>query len=121
AGVVMNPLGLAREQIEQRYPEFPGLNLSLEVLSGQAERIHHDTSAARPLLEVQVVEAADSVAYDTHDADDAMHLGLLTLDELLSVPLWREAAGRVRRRYATLDEPQLKRAVLHELIDWQVS
>ena len=36
-----------------------------------------------------MVEAADSVAYDTHDADDAMKLGLLTLDELLEVPLWR--------------------------------
>ncbi|MBS0208622.1 MAG: dNTP triphosphohydrolase [Planctomycetes bacterium] len=108
------------ELIEQRYPEFPGLNLSQEVLAGQAERIRHDTHAVRPLLEVQVVEAADSIAYDTHDADDALHLELLTLDELLEIPLWREAARRVRSRYSALDEPQLKRTVLHELIDWQV-
>lgn len=108
------------ELIEQRYPEFPGLNLSLEVLAGQAERIRHDTHAVRPLVEVQVVEAADSIAYDTHDADDALHLELLTLDELLEIPLWREAARRVRSRYAALDPAQLKRTVLHELIDWQV-
>lgn len=108
------------EELEQRYPEFPGLNLSHEVLEGQATRICKSSGAMRPLLEVQVVEAADSVAYDTHDADDALELGLLTLPELLEVPLWSEAARRVRRRHGALDDKQLKRAVLHELIDWQV-
>ena len=108
------------ELLEQRYPEFPGLNLSLEVLAGQATRIRHDTRAARPLLEVQVVEAADSVAYDTHDADDALELGLLTLEQLSETALWREAAQRVGARYAALTGPELKRALLHELIDWQV-
>jgi dGTPase len=108
------------EQLERRYPEFPGLNLSFEVLEGQATRITHDSSAARPLLEVQVVEAADSVAYDTHDVDDALQLGLLDLDELDSIALWHEAARRVRSRYTALEPSQLRRAVLHELIDWQV-
>ena len=73
-----------------------------------------------PLLEVQVVEAADSIAYDTHDADDALELGLLELDELIEVPLWQEAVRRVRLRYAALAPAELKRAVLHELIDWQL-
>ncbi len=49
-----------------------------------------------------------------------MELGLLTLDELLAVPLWAEAAGRVRRHYSNLQPSELRRAVLHELIDWQV-
>jgi dGTPase len=108
------------EEIEQRYPEFPGLNLTVEVLAGQETRIKHDTTSSRPLLEVQVVEAADSIAYDTHDADDALHLGLLDLGELLEIPLWHEAARRVRARYTRLDDVQLTRACLHELIDWQV-
>ncbi|HEV2968596.1 MAG TPA: deoxyguanosinetriphosphate triphosphohydrolase [Pirellulales bacterium] len=147
------------EQLERRYPTFPGLNLSREVLAGQAARAEKTTeslsesgrglspfvSAAadsmeagqkgtvslsaggtrigaesrRPLLETQVVDAADSVAYDTHDADDAMELGLLALDDLLEVPLWREAARRVNEQYAGLAGPELRRAVLHELIDWQ--
>ena len=110
------------EELEQRYPDFPGLNLSREVLEGQATRIDKQSPPEqRPLLEVQVVEAADSVAYDTHDADDALHLGLLELGELLRLPLWSEAERRVRRRYGTLSDDRLKRAVLHELIDWQVS
>ena len=109
------------EELEQRYPEFPGLNLSLEVLEGQAERADKHAGPPSPLVEVQVVEAADSVAYDTHDADDALHLKLLSLDELLEVPLWRRAERRVRVRYQALERDELKRAVLHELIDWQVS
>lgn len=109
------------EQIENRYPEFPGLNLSLEVLQGQSRRV--DKSAVcetSPLLEVQVVDAADSIAYDSHDADDSLELGLLALDQLLSVPLWHEASERVRRRYANLDDRRLRRAIVHELIHWQV-
>lgn len=109
------------EELEQRYPEFPGLNLSREVLEGQQERVAKQSGPPSPLLEVQVVEAADSVAYDTHDADDALHLRLVSLDELLETALWRTAADRVRRRYQALGRDELKRAVLHELIEWQVS
>lgn len=110
------------EELEQRYPDFPGLNLSIEVLEGQATRIDKRAAAQQqPLLEVQVVEAADSVAYDTHDADDALELGLIELGELLELPLWAEAARRVEHRYGKLEGKPLKRAVLHELIDWQIS
>ena len=119
------------EQLERRYPTFPGLNLSLEVLEGQEARAAKGTvpffsedsskgdSPRGPLLETQVVDAADSIAYDTHDADDAMELGLLQLADLLEVPLWREAARRVHGQYTGLAGGELRRAVLHELIDWQ--
>ena len=108
--------------LENRYPEFPGLNLSEEVLAGQRSRVKDSQGVVeQPLLEVQIVDAADSIAYDSHDADDALELGLLDLDELLAVPLWREAAQRVERRYATLDPEQLRRAVIHQLIETLVS
>ena len=109
------------ELLERRYPAFPGLNLSREVLEGQAARAEKQSGPRRPLLETQIVDAADSVAYDTHDADDAMELGLLTLADLLEVPLWREAARRVNNQYAGLSGTELRRAVLHELIDWQAT
>lgn len=107
------------ELLEQRYPEFPGLNVSAEVIDGHAARIHKRFHSGN-LVEVQVVEAADSVAYDTHDADDALELGLLTLDELLEIPLWAEANSRLRRRYDNLRGKPLRRALLHEVIDWQI-
>lgn len=112
------------ERIEIRYPKFPGLNLSQEVLEGQLRRTHKGDPGSRAeqaLLEVQVVDAADSIAYDAHDADDALELGLLTLDELAEIRLWREAAQRVSDRYDGLSNLELRRAVIHELIDAAVS
>lgn len=108
------------ERLEVRYPEFPGLNLSHEVLSGQRSRAVKEP-AATPLLEVQVVDAADSIAYDAHDADDAVELGLIELRELDESPLWRTATAGARRRYAGLAGKMLRRAVVHELIDLLVS
>ncbi|MFM1902763.1 MAG: hypothetical protein RLZZ440_663 [Planctomycetota bacterium] len=108
------------ELLETRYPEFPGLNLSREVLDAQATR-KKDGTAPAPLLETQVVDAADSIAYDTHDADDAIELGLVTLEELLELPLVAEAAGRVRDRLGPLSGSDLRRAVIHELVDFQVA
>jgi len=113
------------EQLETRYPEFPGLNLTAEVLEGQRHRAEKKQPAAEPspspLLEVQAVDAADSIAYDAHDADDSLEIGLLTLEALVEVPLWQEASRRVAEQYADLDEAQRRRAIVHELIDRQVS
>jgi dGTPase len=110
------------ELIESRYAEFPGLNLTREVLEGQSRRARKSFASAggfegAPLLEVQVVDAADSIAYDAHDADDALEIGLLHLGELLEVPLWQETRARIVERYADLDDAQLRRAIVHELID----
>ena len=108
--------------LESRYPEFPGLNLSREVIAGQSNRVKDgQLPATQPLLEVQVVDAADSIAYDSHDADDALELGLLEWEELLEVPLWREAVTRVQCRFESLDSIQLRRAVIHQLIEIMVS
>jgi len=108
------------EVLECRYPEFPGLNLSREVLDAQATR-KKDGTAPAPLLEAQVVDAADSIAYDTHDADDAVELKLVTLDELLELPLVADAARRVDARHGRLEGTEARRAILHELVDFQVA
>lgn len=107
--------------LETRYPDFSGLNLSHEVHSGQQSRAEKGATVRQPILEVQVVDAADSIAYDTHDADDALELRLLNLDDLVEVPLWQEAAREVRARYANLDTERYRRAVIHRLIEFLVS
>jgi dGTPase len=113
------------EELESRYAAFPGLNLTREVLEGQATRTDKDAAYAAsglaPLLEVQVVEAADSVTYDAHDTDDAVKLRLVELDELAANSLVREALASVRSRYADLRDDLLRKAVVHELIDRQVT
>jgi len=108
------------ELLESAYSEFPGLNLSCEVLEGQRHRANKGSQAESQLLEVQAVDTADSIAYDTHDADDSLELGLLTLEQLLELPLWRDARDRVEN-HTQLTERQLRRAIVHEILDWQVS
>lgn len=133
------------ERLEIRYPEFPGLNLTREVLEGQQQRAAKKPGArntqpvdnqavpagsplspgqgpsSSSLLEVQVVDAADSIAYDAHDADDALEIGLLALGDLLETPLWREASQRIGRRLGELDDRHRRRVIVHEVIDWQVN
>ena len=95
------------------------------MLDGQATRADKEASYAAtgeaPLLEVQVVEAADSVTYDAHDTDDAVKLQLVALDELATCALVRDALAEVRSRYADLREDLLRKAVVHQLIDRQVT
>ena len=113
------------EELESRYGAFPGLNLTFEVLDGQATRADKEASYAltgeAPLLEVQVVEAADSMTYDAHDTDDAVKLQLVTLEELATCGLVRDALAMVRRQYANLRDDLLRKAVVHQLIDRQVT
>jgi dGTPase len=119
------------ELLETSYQSHPGLNLTLEVLDGQrrrsekhlpqSSRANGKEQALSPLLEVQVVDAADSIAYDAHDADDAIELGLLDVEQLLEVPLWHEASERIALRDDALSTRQHLRAIVHEIIDWQVS
>src|SRR6185503_16611923 len=74
-----------------------------------------------PLLEVQVVEAADSMTYDAHDTDDAVKLQLVAIEELASCSLIRESLADVRSRYTDLRDDLLRKAVVHQLIDRQVT
>ncbi|QDU96725.1 dGTP triphosphohydrolase [Lignipirellula cremea] len=119
-GFSHNQFGLTiAEELETCYPDFPGLNLTAEVLEGQTTRVDKDQGGR--LLEVQVVDAADSITYDAHDTDDAVKLGLVSLADLEETTLVRESLARVHRRYAALDETLLRRALVHELIERQVS
>jgi len=139
-----NALTIA-EELEIRYPSFPGLNLTYEVLEGQATRIAggqrsevrgqnsevggrqtsagaaHHLPHTSPLLEVQVVEAADSMTYDAHDSDDAVKLGLVTLEQLAENTLIQEAVAAIRQRHGTLAPDMLRKCIVHELLARQVT
>ncbi len=110
-------------ELEQRYSSFPGLNLSRETLAGQDVRAHKAEAAVgrSPMLEVQLVDAADSIAYDAHDMDDALQMGLLTIDELSELAIVRRSLGQTREKHGMLPTLQLRQLLVHELIDLQVS
>jgi len=109
------------EDLEDRYPQFPGLNLSQEVLDGQKTRTDKTgTTDWPPLLEVQLVDLADSIAYNAHDVDDAMVLGLVQPGDLLEVPLANRAARHLARKHKEIPENRRRQALVRELIDIQV-
>jgi dGTPase len=110
------------EELEIRYPSFPGLNLSQEVLQGQASRLKGLRAEPAPRLwETRVVDAADSITYDAHDADDALKLGLVSIDELREIPLIRELAEWLEDRFGPLEGKRMRKALVHALIDRQVT
>lgn len=109
------------EELEQRYPQYPGLNLTYEVLGGQRRRVDKSVQQVTPLLEVQIVDLADSMTYDAHDIDDAVELGWLTLDELRALPIIAACEHSVGERFGQLQAAPLRRAIVHELINLQVA
>jgi dGTPase len=111
------------QELEQRYSTFAGLNLSCEVLAGQDVRAHKAEAAVgrSPMLEVQLVDAADSIAYDAHDVDDALQMGLLSIEELSELAVVRRALDRSLARRGTVPTHQLRQMLVHELIELQVS
>ena len=116
------------EELEYRYPDFPGLNLSWELLEAQAMHgkdrdaldVKRYLGAGQPLLEAQVVDAADSLAYDTHDVDDALSMGLITPTDLEAVPFWTRMAQVVRERHRNLSPLNFQSTVVRAMVDHQV-
>jgi dGTPase len=113
------------EVLEYRYADFPGLNLSWEVLEAMAlhskrrnaPEIQEFTSVGQPLLEAQVADAADSLAYDAHDIDDALSVGLIAPDDLREVELWRRVLEKVHKQHGELRPEQFQPTMVRNLID----
>ena len=112
------------DELEERYADFPGLNLSFECREGILK--HCALPKARELgdvgqrfvdrhqpgLEAQLANLADEIAYNNHDVDDGLRAGLITLDDLCSVQLVRRHADAVRAAYPALPA----RRSIHEIV-----
>lgn len=114
------------EELEQKYPGFPGLNLSWEVREGL---LKHATAydlpgqapgfdAKNSSLEAQVANLADEIAYYSHDLDDGLDAGLLTEPRLRrDVKLWAGAARRTKRQHGDLPDECRRYFIIRCLID----
>lgn len=117
------------EQLEQKYPRFPGLNLSWEVREGLAK---HFTSfdqprrgkvfkALSPSLEAQVANLADEITYYSHDLDDGLTARLLAEKQLdRDVQVWRMASTKVRREFGALPDESRRYYIIRCIIDAEV-
>ncbi|MDQ6861552.1 MAG: deoxyguanosinetriphosphate triphosphohydrolase [Verrucomicrobiota bacterium] len=105
------------ELLENIYPEFPGLNLTVEVREGIQK---HRKSDAYGTLEAQIANLADEITYYSHDLDDAIDFEILDAAQLKEVAVWQHSEARVRERYATMREPELHKLVIRDIIDVEV-
>ena len=98
------------EELEERYPDFPGLNLTWEAREGIAKHSSYKERPGKgylkeydpgmvPSLESQIIGLADEIAYNNHDIDDGLKSGLIAEEELSVVPMWKEAYKTVARRW----------------------
>jgi dGTPase len=121
------------EQFEQRYPDFPGLNLTFEVREGIVK--HSREYAAkefpqlaeylldlRPPLEAQLIDSVDEIAYNTADLDDAREAELLDLNALREdVPIFGEAYEKVEGIYPSTREKLKFNEALKYVLDQLVT
>ena len=116
--------------LEERYPEFLGLNLSWEVREGIikhssvfdiAVKIKEFFPGRMPTLETQLVDAADEIAYDNHDLDDGLTSGLIKEKDLEGLEIWEKINRKINQKYAKIDLSKRKYLVIRGLIDLQVT
>jgi dGTPase len=116
------------EILEQRYPAFPGLNLTWEVRESLAFHSQRTDAAdiqeyrrgiRQPTLEAQVVDAADSLVYDIHDLEDAYGVGLITLDDLRRLTFWRGWEKEMLEKHGALPAERFLPAILRRLLAYR--
>jgi dGTPase len=117
------------EQLEQKYPNFPGLNLSWEVREGLAKHYtaydhpgkRKDFDAKNSSLEAQIANLADEITYYSHDLDDGLDSGLLSEKELsANVRVWAHAANLVKKQFGELAAEPRRYFSIRTIIDMQI-
>lgn len=117
------------EELETKYPGFSGLNLTFEVREGIAK---HKSAYDRPILtrfnpekkptlEAQIVNAADEIAYNTHDLDDGLESGLLTYKDLQDIAVWQDSYTEINEKYPKATDEVKRYYTIRSIIDKQVT
>jgi dGTPase len=121
------------DELEERYADFPGLNLTFEVREGILK--HCSAANARrlgdlgerflqrqqPSLEAQLANLADEVAYNNHDVDDGLRAGMITVDELRGLRMFGRQYETVQALYPQLSGRRLVHEVVRRMIDYTVN
>ncbi len=126
------------DYLEHPFPGFRGLNLTFELREGLAKHATEfdrpDMSAAAGVdvsdliesgpqasVEAQLVNAADRIAYDCHDLEDAIGAQLIGETDLEELALWSESANAARERYGKANLFAIRRPVLNAVVDRMVA
>src|ERR1700690_25523 len=117
------------EELEQKYPDFSGLNLSWEVREGLVK--HHTAydhpgrrkgfDAKNSSLEAQIANLADEITYYSHDLDDGLDSGLLSEKELVrNVRFFGQAARLVKKEFGNRPDKSRRYFIIRTIIDMQI-
>lgn len=127
------------DQLEERYPDFDGLNLCFESREGILKHCSRVNALAleagepefadgrggvglrflrgtQPSLEAQLCNLADEIAYNAHDIDDGVRSGLITMEQLYDVPLFEGFRQQALKAYPRLAATEQARRLLYESI-----
>jgi dGTPase len=121
------------DELEERYAEFPGLNLTFECREGILK--HCSVRNARTLgelgerfiqrrqpgLEAQIANLADEIAYNNHDVDDGIRAQMLDMQALREVRMFRRQHDAVLAQYPRLGERRLVHEIIRRMINYLVS
>jgi dGTPase len=116
------------DQLEDRYPQFPGLNLTFEAREGILK--HCSLKNARqlgelgqrfikrhqPTLEAQIANIADQIAYNNHDVDDGLRSGLIKINDLTGMRFFSDELEITKQKYPKLTERQQAQEVIRRMI-----
>ncbi len=120
------------EELEEKYAEFPGLNLTFETREGILKHCSPRKAAElgeiglrfldkqQPGLEAQLANLADEIAYNNHDVDDGLRAGLIDVAQLCEVAAFREQHEIVKNTYPDLPERRTIHEVVRRMINRQV-
>lgn len=121
------------DELEERYAEFPGLNLTFECREGvlkhcstaNAQRLgdvgERFLNRTQPGLEAQLANLADAIAYNNHDVDDGVRAGLIRVEELRDVKLFARFHSLVIEKYPATPPRRQLYETIRRMIDYLVS
>lgn len=93
------------QTLEKKYPDFDGLNLTIDLLDGLAKHATvYDSPEkidSQPAIEAQIVNLADEIAYTNHDLEDGLRAGIFTQADLANLTLWQKALAKVDAKLPT--------------------
>ena len=119
--------------LEERYADFPGLNLTYETREGILKHCSQKNALGlgelgqrfikknKPSLEAQIANIADEIAYNNHDIDDGLRANLLNIDSLRESKFVESNYREVVKKWKDLNERQIRHEIVRRMIDYIVS
>ncbi|MCK5721838.1 MAG: deoxyguanosinetriphosphate triphosphohydrolase [Gammaproteobacteria bacterium] len=120
------------DELEEKYAEFNGLNLTFESREGilkhcsikNAEKLGdiglRFINKTQASIEAQMVNLADAIAYNSHDVDDGLRSGFITITQLRETRLFKKLYTKVEKDYPKLDNKRTIYEIVRRMIDEQI-